>query len=104
MNTSFDLIRNLNESARIIRESDEEPIVVEFWETESDRDNGFGEMHKYFPEDKAKEAIKEGKHIMKLMSYASVEVWNTKTGKSYYWTDGVDEKYFGEFAYLNNKK
>jgi len=75
-------------------EDEEAPVVVEYWETEDDRDNGMGEIYEYYSENDIDNAIAVAKRILDKNNFASVEVWNTKTERSYYWSDGKDEKYF----------
>lgn len=82
------------ESKQIKTEDEEAPVVVEYWETEADRDNGMGEIYKYYAENDIDNAIAVAKRILNKNNFASVEVWNTKTERSYYWSDGKDEKYF----------
>lgn len=82
------------ESKQIKTEDEEAPVVVEYWETEADRDNGMGEIYKYYSENDIDNAIAVAKRILNKNNFASVEVWNTKTERSYYWSDGKDEKYF----------
>lgn len=72
----------------------ETPIVVKFWETELDRDEGLSEIYGYYPESQKAEAIQAGKKLMHRMDYACVEVYNEETEETYYWTDGVTEDYF----------
>ena len=78
-----------------VTEDFSEPVIVKFWETEIDRDEGLSEIYKTYPADKESisKAIADAKHIMHLMDYASVEVYNEDTEETYYWTDGVDEEY-----------
>lgn len=78
-----------------VTEDFSEPVIVKFWETEEDRDEGLSEIYKTYPADKESisKAIADAKHIMHLMDYASVEVYNEDTEETYYWTDGADEEY-----------
>lgn len=72
----------------------EAPIVVKYWETELDRDEGLSEIYKYYTEAQKQEAINDAKKLMHRMDYACVEVDNENTEETYYWTDGVTEDYF----------
>lgn len=76
-------------------EEDVTPVVVEFWETEEDRDIGEGSIYSYYKDtpESIREAIKDAKHVMHLMDYASIEVHDTEKEKTYFWTDGVTEDF-----------
>lgn len=70
-------------------------IVIKFWETEEDRNEGLSEIYKVygFSKENVKKAIAEAKRIMRLMDYASIEVQDEDNGLTYYFSDGVEEDY-----------
>lgn len=78
-----------------LEEDSNNPIIVKFWETEEDRDQGLSEIYKTYSasEESIKQAIQDAKHIINLMGYASVNVYNKDTNETYYWSDGVNEEY-----------
>lgn len=84
---------NLNESKKIT-ESIDKPIVIKYWETEEDRDQGNSNEYGRYTIDETNNAIEEAKHLIKLNSYASIEVYNDDNDETIYWTDGVEEEYF----------
>ena len=88
-------LSEFEENKKLKTEDLSEPVIVKFWETEEDRDEGLSEIYETYPADKESisKAIADAKHIMHLMDYASVEVYNEDTEETYYWTDGVDEEY-----------
>lgn len=69
-------------------------LRLEYWKTESDRNNGSGTIVDYYPETEKSAVIQKAKDLMNNKHYAAIEVYNTRTGRPEYWTDGKDVKYF----------
>ncbi len=71
----------------------ENNFKIKIWETEFDRDNGYGSDCLDIFETKD-EAIKEAKSLMETYNYACIEVLDNEEKDVYYWSDGETEEFY----------
>ena len=77
-------------------EEDDMLIVVEYWETEEDREYGLGNVYDYYSSNQIEDAIAEGRKLVDEMGYAAVEVYHETDGLTYYLYDSENgEQNFG---------
>ena len=75
-------------------------LVIKFWETDEDRDQGLSEIYKSYDNITSEiinEAISKAKRIMHLMDYACIEVQDEDNELTYFYSDGVEEEYLDKF-------
>lgn len=67
--------------------------IIEIWENNADRNDGFGQIQIERFKDLG-QAIQKAKEIFETTEYVSVEVQSEDREKTYYFRDKVNEKYF----------
>ena len=75
--------------------------IIELWENNADRNDGFGQVQLEEFQDLG-QAIKKAKEIFETSECVSIEVQSKDKEKTYYFRDKVNEKYF--FVEENIKK
>ncbi|MBE5820149.1 MAG: hypothetical protein E7310_04995 [Clostridiales bacterium] len=68
-------------------------FIIELWENNADRENGFGQILPERYKD-IKEAIQKAKEIFETTECVSIEVLTEDREKTYYFRDKVNEKYY----------
>lgn len=67
--------------------------IIELWENNADRNDGFGQVQPEEFKDLG-QAIKKAKEIFETSECVSIEVQSKDRQKTYYFRDKVNEKYF----------
>lgn len=67
--------------------------IIELWESNAERNDGFGQVHAERFKDLRK-AIKKAKEIFETSECVSIEVLTEDKEKTFYFRDKVNEKYF----------
>ena len=68
-------------------------FIIELWENNADRNNGFGQVQDETFKDLG-QAIQKAKEIFETSECVSIEVQSEDREKTYYFRDKVNEKYF----------